>query len=507
MKTKPFKHQETALIRLQGKRNYALLMEQGTGKSWSTLADAERCFISDKIDSLIVLAPKGVHTNWIKREISEHLEIDSISVYWKKLTTKKAQKEFETLFDTTNSKPKLRVFTINYDALRTKDGFDAVSKLMNTFRVMLVADESSRIKNPAAQVTKQAIKLSKVATARRILNGTPITKDPADLFSQFEFLNIPLGTTSYRAFVSEYVVLIDPDSARMANMMRARGIPDAVGRRAPQIPERDKNGQKIFKNLDKLRKLIEPHSYRVTQKECLDLPEQIFTNVYFDLDSKQRAIYDHMKEELHYCDDHSDVSFEAISARSKLRQITSGFVKIQDRMVYMDKNPRLDAIKDYIEEVVEDRPFIVWCLFLDEVKAIKQFLESSEISCATYIGENSNEERDATITGFQSGKIQCIIANSAAASGITLTRAWYNLYYSSNEDAWVRWQSLFRSYRIGLDHPVVNVDFIASDTLDEKTVLNLQTKKGVADEVIDGLKRNSIDNSCQGKDNENSNYA
>ena len=44
MKTNPMSHQIEGLKRCDGMRNFAFLMEQGTGKTWLTLADAERCF-------------------------------------------------------------------------------------------------------------------------------------------------------------------------------------------------------------------------------------------------------------------------------------------------------------------------------------------------------------------------------------------------------------------------------------------------------------------------------
>ncbi|WLW40874.1 hypothetical protein GNAINCEL_00092 [Serratia phage KKP 3709] len=73
MKTKPMTPQILALEALNGKRNFALLMEMGLGKTWTILADAERYFEAGKIDALVVLAPNGVHTNWIRREAPAHL--------------------------------------------------------------------------------------------------------------------------------------------------------------------------------------------------------------------------------------------------------------------------------------------------------------------------------------------------------------------------------------------------------------------------------------------------
>ena len=42
MKTEAMQHQFNALAASLNKRNFAYLMEQGTGKTWTTLADAVR---------------------------------------------------------------------------------------------------------------------------------------------------------------------------------------------------------------------------------------------------------------------------------------------------------------------------------------------------------------------------------------------------------------------------------------------------------------------------------
>ena len=40
---------------MDGKRNFALFMEQGTGKTWLTLADPERCYLAGKVDGGLVI--------------------------------------------------------------------------------------------------------------------------------------------------------------------------------------------------------------------------------------------------------------------------------------------------------------------------------------------------------------------------------------------------------------------------------------------------------------------
>jgi SNF2 family DNA or RNA helicase len=526
MKTKGMSHQLEGLTRLDGKRNYAILFEQGLGKTWLTLADAERCFRANKIDALLVIAPNGVHTNWVKREIPEHLEIDNVSVFWRGMKSSKDVLAFEKLF-ADYKRPTLRVFTINFEAVVTKDGRIALERFLNTFRVMAVVDEGSRIKNPAAVRTKDVIAFGRKAVARRILNGTPLTQGPADLYAQFDYLKPGLlGTTSYRAFVAEFTELISAESHQMRGLMKHAGkehlaaqienyhkalaarkeaakmglplpsLPHIDQDRFPQIPTKDSLGNKQYKNLDRLAELMAPHCFRMKKEDCLDLPPKVYTNVYFDLNKRQQKVYDDLESRHVYATDLENVSFQAIAARSKLKQVTSGFIHIrgdtdilhddEGEREYGEDNPRMAALREYIEGIEDDAQFIIWCIYKEEITHIAKLLREMNIAACVYFGETSQANRDEAIDGFQAGKYRAFIANNAAAIGITLTAATFAIYYSFNYDLYMRLQSEDRCHRIGTRKTVTYVDLIANDTIDEHIAKNHQQKRQIIEQVIDG---------------------
>jgi SNF2 family DNA or RNA helicase len=483
MKTAPMAHQITGLARSEGKRNFAFLMEQGTGKTWLTLADAERCFIGNKIDGILVIAPNGVHSNWTRREIPTHLEIPVHAYTWQgKPTTKKAKKAFDDFWIGLDKNPNMRVFSINIDAINTEAGYEAVERFLSCFRIMAIVDESTRIKNPASKRTIKTVKLGRLAIARRVLSGTPITKAPTDVFSQFDFLKAGLlGTTSYRAFVAEYAVLLDPNSKQMQAIMKKIG-----GRGTPQIVQEDENGNKMWRNLDKLASMIEPHSYRVRKEDCLDLPPKVYQTITFELDAKQRAVYERLKEDYHYDNDGDDMSFEAIATRTKLKQVTSGFINVygEPQLLDVSSNPRMAAFKEAIEDV--DGQFIVWAMFEEEINHIVAALKEAGISFCTYYGKTSKEDREQAIDDFQAGRKQGFVGHAGAAGiGITLTAARTAYYYSCSFDNELRLQSEDRNHRIGTTTKVLYVDFVAEDTIDEDIVKSLATKNAIAWQIID----------------------
>src|SRR5690606_34014729 len=112
------------------------------------------------------------------------------------------------------------------------------------------------------------------------------------------------------------------------------------------------NGTLVFRNLEKLRALIAPHTYRVLKKDCLDLPEKIYQTHYFELTPAQRKLYDAVKEDMRYHrEDGAIDTFTALTAINKLRQVTSGFILVEGEAAHLDASARLTALREALEDV------------------------------------------------------------------------------------------------------------------------------------------------------------
>ena len=90
-KTEPFNHQLTALSDSWSEEYHALFMEMGTGKSKVIIDTIGKLYGQDKIKAALIVAPKGVYDNWVKKEIPQHLPyyIDRKVVRWTPAKTKK----------------------------------------------------------------------------------------------------------------------------------------------------------------------------------------------------------------------------------------------------------------------------------------------------------------------------------------------------------------------------------------------------------------------------------
>lgn len=80
-KTEPYAHQKAAFQDSWAKPYYFLAMEMGTGKSKVAIDSIGALYKRGDIDTVLIVAPKGVFDNWIQQEIPRHLP-DDIKEPW-----------------------------------------------------------------------------------------------------------------------------------------------------------------------------------------------------------------------------------------------------------------------------------------------------------------------------------------------------------------------------------------------------------------------------------------
>lgn len=75
-------------------------------------------------------------------------------------------------------------------------------------KTFIVLDESIKIKNLNAKRTKRLIDIGSFCSYKLILNGTPVTKNIMDLWSQFEFLSpsiLQMGLEDFKYTFCDFV--------------------------------------------------------------------------------------------------------------------------------------------------------------------------------------------------------------------------------------------------------------------------------------------------------------
>ena len=463
-KTKPYKHQLTALQKSWNKETYAYFMEMGTGKTKVLIDNMSMLYDKGKIDGALIIAPKGVIKTWYEQELPTHLpdHIENVTVLWQSNITKGQQEKLESLFEIDTA---LHILVMNVEAFSTEKGVNFASKFLNSHKVLMAIDESTTIKTPTAKRTKNIIGLGKHAKYRRIMTGSPVTKNPLDLYTQCLFLDpYLLNFQSYYAFRNRYAVM---------KSMHVRG-------KTIQVVH-------AFQNLAELSESLQNFSYRVLKEDCLDLPPKNWIKRHITLSKEQQKVYDQMKKTaLATLNGKVTSTMTVITQLMRLQQITCGHFVADDGTTQEIKSNRIIELMDVLDEI--EGKAIIWGHWQKDIKNIVGEIEKKygPGSVVSYYGLTPQDERQDNIRQFQNDpKCRFMVGTpSTGGYGITLTAANTVIYYSNGYDLEKRLQSEDRAHRIGQKKNVTYIDIIAEDTVDEKIQESLRKKINIASEVL-----------------------
>jgi SNF2 family DNA or RNA helicase len=385
-----------------------------------------------------------------------------VTVLWQPNITKTQQEKLESLFEIETA---LHILVMNVEAFSTEKGVKFASKFINSHKTLMAIDESTTIKTPTAKRTKSIIDLGKHAKYKRIMTGSPVTKNPLDLYTQCEFLNpYLLDFTSYYAFRNRY--------AEMKTMhLRGRSI---------QVIDE-------FKNLAELSESLQGFSYRVLKEDCLDLPPKNWIKRHIQLSKEQQKVYDQMKKAaIAVLNGKVTSTMTVITQLMRLQQITCGHFVADDGTTQEIKSNRITELMNVLDET-EDKA-IIWGHWQKDIQNIVDEIEKvyGPGSVVSYYGLTPQEERQDNIRKFQHDpKCRFMVGTpSTGGYGITLTAANTVIYYSNGYDLEKRLQSEDRAHRIGQKKNVTYIDIIAEDTVDEKIQESLRKKINIASEVL-----------------------
>jgi len=464
----------------------ALLADMGTGKTWLIINNAALLWTMQECDALLVLAPNGVHANWVQVEIPKHMpdEVSYQAEQWASGMGKQRSKDIESFLNSQDS-GQLRILAMNWEALNTKKGFKcAETFLKSSTSAMIACDESDAVKNPGAGRTKKLMQLKPLSRWRRLLTGTMGVESPFDIYAQYNFLSMDiLDCPSFYAFKSEYAEMLQPGHPLLAHIQQSMHV-----QRIPQIVAKGRGGLPKYRNLDKLRDLIEPHSFKLYEREELALPDRIYKTAVFDLTREQHRVYQIAKQECRLEFEGEITPFNKLARLIKLAQITSGYYLYpgaQKPVRIAGDNPKLDLMVERILKRVEaGEKVIVWARFRVEIADVVARL-TGKCVLAEYHGGVRTKDRPGIIKEFETGSTQVFIGNQQAAGlGITLIAARNVFYFSNDFSLRNRLQSEKRAHRYGQKHNVIYTNMIAHNTVDQLVVDRLTGKLTTAQLLV-----------------------
>lgn len=460
------------------RRNDEMIITGNSGKTKVLLDTAGMLYRDGEIDSVVIIAPKGVYSNWVNSEIPAHMppEIETNIIHW--ISDAGAKHKKLVQYYSQNPTDKLDIFVINIESLQYAGGYQLEDFIQAHKKTLMIIDESTCIKNHEAKRTKKAIALGKMPSVKykRIATGSPVTNSPLDLYSQCGFLDKSLlGFGSFYAFRGTYTVLEPVTISGGAQIMKPVGV----------------------KNLHQLTQKLAGFSFRVQKKDCLDLPDKVYTTREVTMTKEQKEAYNMMvREAIAYFDENKMTANIAITKMMRLHQIVCGSFKDDYGQTHRLPNNRLEVLSEVLEET--DGKVIIFANYRNDIAVITKMLKETygEKSVVNYFGDTTTEERmhaveqfDRKFTGYKDPAIRFFVGNTQTAGyGITLTEASHVIYYSNDYSLERRLQSEDRAHRAGQINKVTYTDILCKGTVDEKIIKALLDKKSMADTILqDGV--------------------
>lgn len=466
--TEPYAHQRAGLDFLVHGRGGALLWEMGLGKTKTAidfcewLARTASPFDHDTIRArlvndpvphaefelpalkVLVVCPNTVKRTW-QAEVVKHAGHASLVV------------PEGTLAQRANQYGRAMYTIVNVEQL----SFDVTAKAAQAIEWdVVIADESTRFKDPRAKRTKALHKLS--AHHRVILTGTPVQK-PEDVWSQFEFVSPGTFGSSFYAFRDRY---LDLDYFKQVT-----GIKPHMAR--------------------ELRERIEARSYRVLKSQVLDLPPKVYGDREVTLSREQQWAYKQMKDELRVeLEDRPDLTANNIlTLLLRLTQITAGLVGDNvNGYLWLDesRNAKLAEMDALLLEELRHEQVVVFGQYQTELRQLAARYPEAVAGwpAAVIFGPTPEKDRARYIDEFQAGQRRLLFAQSRTGGiGITLTAAQTAIYYTRGWSLEEYLQSQDRLHRIGQTGTVSILHLVAKGTIDEDIAAALAAKQDIADHL------------------------
>ena len=433
------------------------LFEMGCGKTLTTIAVAGALYNLGKIDRVLVVAPTSVCSVW------PH-DLNQFAAFpWEaRVLLGDKKKRLKALNELENWPFKaLRIAVINYESTHRDGIFEALAAYKPD---LIVCDESQRIKNPSAAQSKALHKLGDAAPFRMILSGTPVQNNAVDLYSQYRFLDPAVYGANFYAFKNRYCI------------MGGYGQHQIVG----------------YRNMDELVEKEHSVAYRVTQEECLDLPQQTFINRYVQFTDAEQAIYEQLRKSsfLELETGENVTATTILTMYLRLMQLTGGFLTADESTRPKQVNTaKLDALADIVDDYVVDagKKLVIFARFRAEIAAIENLLRLRKIQYGSIYGDVPMEERGKIVEDFQANPdTKVFVAQiQTAGLGITLHAASTAVFYSYDYNYANYAQALARIHRIGQRFPVTYIHLVVDGSIDEKILAALENKEDMAKTVVD----------------------
>jgi len=334
----------------------------------------------------------------------------------------------------------------------------------------VISDEAHRAKDPRAKQTRALWAVSRPATRRIFMTGTPIANKPDDLWSPLHFME-PREWPSKSKYVDYFTNA----------QFNFWGGMEILGLKAEHRPQ-------FFAILD-------PRMRRMPKEIILpQLPPKVYSEREVEMTPKQARAYEQLaKELLAEIETESDLTAMLTGANPlvknmRLMQLASAMLEPTDggdwRLI--EPSSKLDMMDELVEDM-EGEPLVVFAMSRQLIELASARLTKHKIDHRLITGSIPQHQRVSNIDDFQSGKVPVMLATMGAGGvGITLTAAHTMLRLQRDWSAVNNSQCEDRIHRIGSEvhDQVTIIDAITPDTVEVHQLDALAGKAANLQEIV-----------------------
>lgn len=454
LKWEPFKHQVEAINFGLNKRCWLLLDSMGTGKTNTLMWLAETLKTRGIIDHCLVIC--GINTlkqNWKKAILKFGNETVRVlgerktrtgRIYYASVA-ERAQELMEPIEE---------FFVVtNIETLRDPKIMEAFKKTKNNFG-MIALDEAHKVNRGSAQ-GDNFLKLN--ADYKVAATGTLITNSPLSCYTPLKWIgkeHANVGT-----FKSQYCEF--------------GGFHDSqvIG----------------YKNLTLLKEVIDSCSLRRTLDDVKsDMPPKTVNIEVIELEEEHKRFYEAIREGVKEEADLINLkSANLLALTTRLRQATACPSALTSQDIPSSKVLRC---KEMVDELVsQGEKVVILSVFKETVSKLKEVLAEYNPSINT--GDIPDDVVSRNIDDFQTNPNSLVFIGTwdKVSTGITLNAAAYMICIDTPYTYAMFSQGTDRIWRVDNTRPAFITVLVGADTIDERVMEIIETKKDLSDFLVDGV--------------------
>lgn len=422
-----FAHQVRALDYAHQRRRIALFMDMRLGKSLTAIRWADPLG-----GDILVVGPLSVLPGWI-----DELQKEGITRVKPIYGLSSATRHAILLTHRTSQEPTW--FFVNYEAIRANPMI-----LAGPWRT-LILDESTRIRNPKAQITKLLLRETGWVTNRAILSGLPAPESSADYFCQMKFLyGSFMGTSNYWAFRNRFYhrVLYD-------------WIPNPG-------------------TVEAIKRAVHETSFVLTRHQAGMGSRKLYETRVVQMTPSQRAFTKQVMDDFAF-----GPTMETQWAPVKmvwLARLAGGFSPDRDNPTQISDTKTRELLSLLTGEL-KGQPVVVWFRFNEELNAVFSMLTDHGVECMGITGATPVKDRRSIAQLFQGGGFPVLLMQAKVGQfGLDLSAASTAIYYSNVYEYEARAQSEDRIVHPMKKDPLLYIDLVTRGSVDRAVVAALQDK-------------------------------